>query len=167
MGLFDFFKKKNKKEESEMTEDEKQEEKAKEDVAEKGPDSRTEKDRIDESVAAQEREDGDEDSQTAKDRVDESEGTKKSDEERAEEKEEAAEEAMPAWAGEILTAVKGIAEMLQKQAESVSGADAEAAKKMETAFGVGNGTFPTEQKEEEAKKITPADVAATLRNLGM
>ena len=49
-------------------------EKAEEDIAEKGPDSQTEKDRIDESVAAQEKADGDEDSQDAEDRVDESVG---------------------------------------------------------------------------------------------
>lgn len=173
MGLFGFFKKKNQKEESEMTEDEKQEAKAKEDIAEKGPDSQTEKDRIDESVAAQERADGNEDSQSAKDRVDESEGAKRADEERAEEKKEGAEatDAAPAWAGEILAAVKGIAEMLQKQAEAQaekeSAPDTAAAERMEAAFGVGNGAFPAEHKEEEAKKITPAEVAATLRNLGM
>ena len=48
--------------------------KAKEDIAEKGEDSQTEKDRIDESVAAQEKANGDEDSQDAKDRIDESVG---------------------------------------------------------------------------------------------
>lgn len=54
--------------------------KAKEDIAEKGEDSQTEKDRIDESVAAQEEADGEEDSQDAKDRVDEAEGEEKADE---------------------------------------------------------------------------------------
>ena len=54
--------------------------KAKEDIAEKGEDSQTEKDRIDESVAAQEEADGEEDSQNAKDRVDEAEGEEKADE---------------------------------------------------------------------------------------
>ena len=54
--------------------------KAKEDIAEKGEDSQTEKDRIDESVAAQEKADGEEDSQDAKDRVDEAEGEEKADE---------------------------------------------------------------------------------------
>lgn len=71
-----------------MTEDEKQIEKAKEDVAEKGADSQTEKDRVDESVGEQEKRSGNENSQNAKDRVDESEATKKADEERAEEKRE-------------------------------------------------------------------------------
>ena len=54
--------------------------KAKEDIAEKGEDSQTEKDRIDESVAAQEAADGEEDEQDAKDRVDEAEGEEKADE---------------------------------------------------------------------------------------
>lgn len=86
MKLFNLFKKKKSiKEDSAMTEDEKQIEKAKEDIAEKGADSQTKKDRIDESVGEQERRDGDENSQNAKDRVDESEGAKKADVERAEE----------------------------------------------------------------------------------
>lgn len=83
LGLF-----KKKKEDSAMTEDEKQEQKAKEDVAAKGTDSQSEKDRIDESVGEQEKMDGNEDFQSAKDRVDESEGTKEYDEKKAEEKRE-------------------------------------------------------------------------------
>ena len=52
---FPFFKKKNKEEvEKTMTQDEKEIEKAKRDIKEKGPDSQTEKDRIDESVGEQE-----------------------------------------------------------------------------------------------------------------
>lgn len=87
MKLLNLFKKKKpKKEDSAMTEDEKQIEKAKEDIADKGADSQTKKDRIDESVGEQERRDGDENSQNAKDRVDESEDAKKADEKRAEEK---------------------------------------------------------------------------------
>lgn len=77
--------KKKRKEESAMTEDEKQEAKAKENIAEKGADSQTEKDRIDGSVGEQEHLDGNEDSQSAKDRVDESEGAKKADDARGEE----------------------------------------------------------------------------------
>lgn len=69
-----------------MTEDEKEIKKAKEDIAEKGADSQTEKDRVDESVGEQERRSGNENSQNAKDRVDESEGTEKAAEKRAEEK---------------------------------------------------------------------------------
>lgn len=67
-------------------------EEAKKDIAEKGPDSQTEKDRIDESVAMQEKADGNEDSQSAKDRVDESEGEEKYLEEKREEKTESEEE---------------------------------------------------------------------------
>lgn len=59
---------------------EEQIDKAKADIAEKGPDSQTEKDRIDESVGEQEHEDGNEDNQTAKDRVDESEGMQEAEE---------------------------------------------------------------------------------------
>lgn len=87
--MFDFLKKKNlKKEELAMTKNEEQIEKAKKDVAEKGPDSQTEKDRVDESVGEQEKQNGNENTQNAKDRVDESEGTKKADEKPAEEKKE-------------------------------------------------------------------------------
>lgn len=67
-------------------------EEAKEDIAEKGPDSQTEKDREVESVAMQEKEDGNEDSQSAKDRIDEHDGEEKAIEEKREEKTEAAEE---------------------------------------------------------------------------
>lgn len=67
-------------------------EEAKEDIAEKGPDSQTEKDRIDESVAEQEKQDGNENSQSAKDRVDESEGEEKYLDKEREEETEAEEE---------------------------------------------------------------------------
>lgn len=50
---------------------------AKDDIAEKGKDTQTEKDRVNESVAAQEEDTGTEDTQTAKDRVDEAEGEDK------------------------------------------------------------------------------------------
>ena len=163
MALFDFLRKKKKEDPEEMTEDEKQIAEAREDIAEKGADSQTEKDRIDESVGEQERQDGNEDSQSAKDRVDESEGAEKADEERA--KDEG--EHMPAWAGELLSAIKGVADMLSKQAAAAQSADAAAAENMEAAFGVGNGAFPSEQKEEEAKQLTPAEVASTIRKLGM
>lgn len=70
-------------------------EKAEEDIAEKGPDSQTEKDRIDESVAAQEKADGNEDSQDAKDRVDESMGEEAAEAEEATAPEEAPAEEAP------------------------------------------------------------------------
>lgn len=59
------------------SETERQIEEAKENIAEKGADSQTEKDRIDESVGEQEKLDGNEDKQDAKERVDESLGEKK------------------------------------------------------------------------------------------
>lgn len=90
--MFDFLKKRKKEANEHMaTTDEKEISKAKEDIAEKGEDSQTERDRTNESVAAQEKDSGKENSQTAKDRVDESEGAEKADEKR-EEAEEKAEE---------------------------------------------------------------------------
>lgn len=68
-----------------MTEDEKQEAKAKENIAEKGSDSQTKKDSIDERVGEQDHLDGNTDSQSAKDRLDEPEGAKKADDARGEE----------------------------------------------------------------------------------
>lgn len=70
---------------------------AKEDIADKGEDTQTEKDRVDESVAAQEEDTGTEDTQTAEDRVDEAEGEDKAkEEEKAEtEGEKTEEEAKP------------------------------------------------------------------------
>lgn len=95
-----------------MTEDEKQEEKAKEDVAETGKDTQTEKDRVDESVGVQEKRDGDENSQSAKDRA------KKADGER-EEKEEKA----PAWADKMFAALGEIVALLKKDEEEEKEAD--------------------------------------------
>ena len=103
------------KEDSEMTEDEKQIVEAKKDIAKKGPDSQTEKDRIDESVGEQEKLDGNKDSQTAKDRVDESEGAKKADEKRSEEKkEEGKKDDRPSWAAEMSEAMKKMVAMFEK-----------------------------------------------------
>lgn len=84
---FLFFKdKKNKEEVTEMTRDEEEIKKAREDIDRKGKDSQTKRDREDESVGEQERRSGNENSQDAKARIDESEGTKRYDEKRAEEK---------------------------------------------------------------------------------
>lgn len=63
------------------TEDEKDVEEVKENIAEKGDDSQSEKDRVDESVGGQEKLDDTEDTQSAEDRVDESEGTKETESE--------------------------------------------------------------------------------------
>lgn len=119
--IFEFLK--PKKEDSAMTEDEKQEQKAKDGVAEKGADSQSEKDRIDKSVGEQEKKDGNEDSQSAKDRVDKSEGTKEYDEKKAEEKreektEEKSEESIPAWAERMLGMIERLTEVLVKEKET-------------------------------------------------
>lgn len=161
MGLFGIFRKKKKEDSAEMTEDEKQEAKAKEEIAENGADSQTEKDRIDESVAAQEHADGDEDSQTAKDRVDESEGAKKADEERAEDDGEKA----PAWAAAMISTLEKIAAFFEKQEQAAQDPDAGAAAKMTEAFGNGNGVFQGEEQKEAEKAMTPAEVAKIVNKI--
>lgn len=159
--MFSFFKK-NKKEDSEpMTKDEEQIAKAKEDISENGADSQTEKDRIDESVAAQEHADGDEDSQTAKDRVDESEGTKKADEERAEDD----GEKVPAWAAAMISTLEKITAFFEKQEQAAQDPDAGAAAKMTEAFGNGNGVFQGEEQKESEKTMTPAEVAKIVNKI--
>lgn len=115
--------------------------KAKEDIAEKGKDSQTEKDRIDESVAAQEEADGEEDSQNAKDRVDEAEGEEKAEKHKEWEERFAAIEAR-------LSALEGNEE----------GEDKEALEKAKAVYGVDGGTFapdknPKRATIEQAKKF--------------
>ena len=142
------------------TEDEEQITKAIKDVAEKGEDSQTVKDRIDESVGEQEHLDGDEDSQSAKDRVDESEGAQKADEERAEDQEET-----PGWAKEILSAIAALAEAIKAQPTPNEAANAEAEKRMDAAFGIGNGVFQGEPEEQPNKQMTKEEIADVVRKL--
>lgn len=154
-----------------MTKDEQQIEEAKKDVAEKGPDSQSEKARIDESVGEQERLDGNEDSQNAKDRVNESEGTQKADEKRAEEKkEERAEDDTPAWASKMISmleqVVAHIAPSGSAEQRAIDEANDKAADNLADAFGAGAGTFPANAAEEGAhREITAADVAKTMRKI--
>lgn len=115
--------------------------KAKEDIAEKGENSQTEKDRVDESVAAQEEEHGQEDSQDAKDRVDEAEGEEKAEKHKEWEERFAAIEAR-------LSALEGNEE----------GEDKEALEKAKAVYGVDGGTFapdknPKRATIEQAKKF--------------
>lgn len=155
--------KKKRKEESAMTEDEKQEAKAKEDIAEKGADSQTEKDRIDESVGEQEHLDGNEDSQSAKDRVDESEGAQRADEAREEEK----KEDVPKWAEKMLSSLDRIVSYVEEQAKSkapANAADAAAAEKLDAAFGAGEGVFQGEESHE-GKKMTKAEIADLVHKI--
>lgn len=149
-----------------MTEDEKQIEKAKQDIAEKGADSQTEKDRVDESVGEQEKLSGDEDSQNAKDRVDESEGTKKADEERAEEKKDDAhkenfEERMIAF----MERMEKRFEELEKRTTAAVDADAEAAKRMEETYGIGNGVFQGDEKSVPERQLTKEEIAKKIHKI--
>lgn len=165
-----FGKKKNKEEvEEKMTQDEKEIKKAEKDVAEKGKDSQTEKDRVDESVGEQEKRSGNENSQDAKARVDESEGTKKADEDRAEEKKEDRkdEDKAPAWAASLVSSMEKIVGMLEKlnsSTDSTQTADSAAAERMEEAFGQRGGVFHGDTPAEE-KKMTPEDVAKAIRKI--
>lgn len=116
--------------------------KAKEDIAEKGADSQTEKDRIDESVAAQEEADGEEDSQDAKDRVDEAEGEEKADE-----------------AKSVMERIEAIEARLNAlEGNDEENEDKEAMDKAKAVYGVNGGTFapdrnPKRATIEQAKKF--------------
>lgn len=162
--MFNFFKKKSKKEESEMTEDEKEIKKAKEDIAEKGADSQAEKDRIDESVGEQERRSGDENSQNAKDRVDESEGTKKADEERAEEKEKYDDD-FKVRVISILERMEKRFDGLEKRTAAAADADTEAAKRMEETYGIGNGVFQGSDKSAPERKLSKEEIASKIAKI--
>lgn len=136
-------------------------EEAKKDIAEKGPDSQTEKDRIDESVAMQEKADGNEDSQSAKDRVDESEGEEKALKEEGkadgEKHDEAAEE-------DKLAKLEAKVDMLVTKLAGQFGwndEDAETAEKVKKVYGLGEGVVS--DKGEDAKKgMTAKEINAVL-----
>lgn len=147
-----------------MTEDEKEIKKAKEDVAERGSDSQTEKDRVDESVGEQEKRDGDEDSQNAKDRVDESEGTEKADEERAEEKKENGESFETRMIF-FMERMDKFMEKLEAREQAAATADAEAAKRMEQTYGIGNGVFQGDDKSVPEKQLSKEEIAKKISKL--
>lgn len=144
--MFSFFKKTKKEDSEPMTKDEEQIAKAKEDIAEKGKDSQTEKDRIDESVGEQERKDGNEDSQTAKDRVDESEGTKKADEKKDEGKEQGGDDkaeddkeyVSKSDFEKLATRVEEIFTQMQNMGKAPERADDERAKRLDRVAGIYN-----------------------------
>lgn len=135
-------------------------EEAKEDIAEKGPDSQTEKDRIDESVGEQEKQDGNKDSQSATDRVDEYEGEEQYlDKGRKdnEKHDEAAEE-------DRLAKLELKVDMLFQKLSGQFGwndEDAEKAEKAKKVYGLGEGVVA--DKGEDAKKgITAKEINAVL-----
>lgn len=170
MKMFDFLKRKNKKEELEMTEDEKEIKKAETDIDEKGKDSQTEKDRVDESVGEQEKNSGNENSQNAKDRVDESEGTKKADEKRTEEKKERNDDKFDRFFSRMEQFFESIDKRLSslektsKEEVKELDEDSEAEKKAEEIYGVGNGVFQGTKASSE-KTMTPADVAKVVNKI--
>lgn len=159
------FLKKNKKEESAMTEDEKEIKKAKDNVAEKGADSQTEQDRVDESVGEQEEHDGDENSQNAKDRVDESEGTEKSDEKRAEEKKEEYDDDFKERMLSFMERMEKRFDELEKRTVAAADGDAEAAKRMEETYGIGNGVFQGSDKGAPERKLSKEEIASKIAKI--
>lgn len=148
-----------------MTQDEKEIKKAKEDVAEKGSDSQTEKDRIDESVGEQEKRDGDENSQNAKDRVDESEGTEKSDEKRAEEKKEEYDDDFKGRMLSFMERMEKRFDELEKRTVAAADGDAEAAKRMEETYGIGNGVFQGSDKGAPERKLSKEEIASKIAKI--
>ena len=95
------------------------------------------KDRVDESVAAQERADGNEDSQTAKDRVDESLGE----------------------------GAKGLLDRLSKIESYFDGKANGVEEAAEEIYGIGNGVFQGDEKAQDSKRLTGADVKAILNKI--
>lgn len=164
--MFSLFKKnKARKEVNDManTVDEKDIEKAKEDIAEKGKDSQTERDREDESVAAQLKAEGKEDSQTAKDRIDESEGAKKADEKKAAERDDHEERMsrMESKLDSLSNLIEGINATIGKLM-SARDEDERHLDRAKAKYGVGNSVFESEDAE---RKITPAEAAAVVNSL--
>lgn len=144
------------------------------------------KDRIDESVGDQERDSDDEDSQDAKDRVDEALGAEKADVEKGEDEDkdpepeaddEGEDEDEPETAGDLEdheaeddAKAKTVEERLDKieaMLKKIVGEDTEAAedveKKAKEVYGLGGGTFVSDEKNEGKGKV---DVRKVLRNLG-
>lgn len=136
-----------------MTETEKQIAEAEKDVAEKGPDSQTEKDRIDESVGEQEHLDGNKDSQSAKDRVEESEDAKKADEERNEKKDNSGLESK---FDALISRMDKLIASFEKRAEEKDDKMARAAEKY--------GFASSESGEGTRKEFTTKDVERLLNN---
>ena len=147
------------------SEDEKEIKKAKDDVAEKGADNQTGQDRVDESVGEQEEHDGDENSQNAKDRVDESEGTEKSDEKRAEEKKEEYDDDFKERMLSFMERMEKRFDELEKRTVAAADGDAEAAKRMEETYGIGNGVFQGSDKGAPERKLSKEEIASKIAKI--
>lgn len=153
--MFKFFKNKKNKEDNNMTLDEKEIEKAKKDIAEKGSDTQTKKDREDESVGEQEKKSGNENSQNAKDRIDESEGTKKADEKR-----DSKEDSIKRLESKLDRLVEVIDKLFSDDTDEEDG---KALEKAKDTYGLKGGAFNADDKED--KGMSPKDAAAILRKL--
>lgn len=125
-------------------------------------------DRVHESVAAQEIEHGQEDSQSAEAREHEALGEEhadgKGDTEELHESDDTAEEKAEDKRDEgddRYASLMARIEALESRFKDESDSDEEAAKKAEKIYGVGNGVFAVERKNEE--KITPKEAAEIAR----
>lgn len=141
-------------------------------------------DRVHESIAAQEEDSETKDSQSAEAREHEALGAEHADgkgdveelhesddtpEERREDERDEAEEAAKAdsdddWRKALDERLSRIEAMLKPSEESKT-SDIAAADKMATAFGVGNGVFPSEAHEAETRKMTPEEVRKTITKI--
>lgn len=186
--MFDFFKTKKNKEVNEMTTLE-QVRKAYEDLSEDDKKSfhQSISDRVHESIAAQERADGNDDSQSAEAREHEALGAEHSagngdvaelhehDDTAEEKREDTHDEAQDRrddgqeseaddWRKRADERMDRLEAMLKSIAEGKAN-DESAAEKMAKAFGVGNGVFPGEAREDAARKATPEEIRKTISKL--
>lgn len=120
---------------------------------------------MDESVGEQEEHDGDENSQNAKDRVDESEGTEKSDEKRAEEKKEEYDDDFKERMLSFMERMEKRFDELEKRTVAAADGDAEAAKRMEETYGIGNGVFQGSDKGAPERKLSKEEIASKIAKI--
>lgn len=188
--MFDFFKKnKTKQEETKLATTLEQVRKAYEDLSEDDKKSfhQSISDRVHESIAAQERADGNENNQSAEAREHEALGAEHAaghgdvaelherDDTEEEKRENRHEEAQDRrddrqeseadyWRKRADERMDKLEAMVKSLAEGKAN-DESAADKMAKAFGVGNGVFPSEAREEAARKATPEEIRKTISKL--
>lgn len=140
-------------------------------------------DRVHESIAAQEEDSGTKDSQSAEAREHEALGAEHADgkgdveelhesddtpeEKREDARDEAEAEKSAAdddWRKALDDRLNRLEEALRQVTASKSN-DESAAEKMAQAFGVGNGVFPGETREQSTHKATPEEVRKTITKL--
>ena len=79
--------------------------------------------------------------------------------------EEAGNVCMTGTEEEILSAITALAEAIKAQPTPNEAANAEAEKKMDAAFGLGNGVFQGEPEEQPNKQMTKEEIADVVRKL--